>query len=81
MSWRTSPRIDPGCTASSWSGEGEDLLERYLAPVYFELDGTRIKKGTRLLAVRIITNNLWLKVKQGELSGFSIGGSAARHTE
>jgi len=57
------------------------ILESYLAPVTFDLDGTRIKKGTWLLAVRIVGNDLWSKVKRGELTGFSIGGSAARaHT-
>jgi site-specific DNA-adenine methylase len=54
------------------------ILESYLAPVDFSLDGARIKEGTWLLAVRIINDDLWRKVKQGVLSGFSIGGSAAR---
>jgi DNA adenine methylase len=54
------------------------ILESYLAPVTFDLDGTRIKKGTWLLAVRVMSDDLWSKVMRGELSGFSIGGSAAR---
>ena len=54
------------------------ILESYLAPVTFDLDSTRIKKGTWLLAVRIASDDLWQKVKRGTITGFSIGGSAAR---
>ena len=57
------------------------ILESYLAPTNFDMNGSKIKKGTWLLAVRIVSNDLWRKVNQGELRGFSIGGSAARNTE
>lgn len=67
-----------GLMHRAFVGDDVKILESYLAPVTFDLDGTRIKKGTWLLAVRIISNDLWNKVKRGELSGFSIGGSAAR---
>jgi DNA adenine methylase len=55
------------------------ILESYIAPADFHLNDTRIKKGTWLLAVRIVSDDLWEKVKQGELRGFSIGGSASRN--
>jgi DNA adenine methylase len=54
------------------------ILESYLAPADFDLDGTRIKKGTWLLAVRVLDDELWRQVKEGEIGGFSIGGSAVR---
>jgi DNA adenine methylase len=59
-------------------GEQVKILESYLAPAEFEADGTRIKKGTWLLAVRVADDELWRQVKAGELTGFSIGGSAIR---
>jgi len=52
------------------------ILESYLAPAAFTLDGTQIRKGTWLLAVRVLDQELWAQIKAGELGGFSIGGSA-----
>jgi DNA adenine methylase len=57
------------------------ILESYVAPAPFEIDSTQIKKGTWLLAVRVIDDELWRQVKTGELGGFSIGGSAVRNPE
>jgi len=54
------------------------ILESYLAPAAFELDRTNVKKGTWLLAVRVVDDDLWKQVKSGELAGFSIGGSAVK---
>ncbi len=54
------------------------ILESYLAPADFELGGQNIRRGTWLLAVRILSDELWEQVKDGELAGFSIGGSARR---
>jgi len=57
---------------------GGEILESYLAPAEFEVDGTRIKRGTWLLAVRVTDDDLWRQIKSGELTGFSIGGRALR---
>lgn len=59
-------------------GEHVKILESYLAPSEFTTDGTTIKKGTWLLAVRVTDDKLWEQIKTGELTGFSIGGSAIR---
>jgi DNA adenine methylase len=59
-------------------GEQVKILESYLAPAEFEVDATRIKRGTWLLAVRVVDDELWRQIKTGELTGFSIGGSALR---
>lgn len=53
-------------------------LESYIAPVDFEINGQKIKKGTWLLRVRVLDDGIWRRVKSGELTGFSIGGSALR---
>lgn len=54
------------------------ILESYLAPVDFDLSGTAVKKGTWLMAVHVLDDELWKQVKAGGLTGFSIGGSAVR---
>ncbi len=59
-------------------GEQVKILESYLAPAEFEVDGTRVRKGTWLLAVRVVDDELWRQIKAGDLTGFSIGGSALR---
>lgn len=46
----------------------------------FELDGKQVKKGTRLLAVRVMDDELWRQVKAGELGEFPIGGSELRQS-
>lgn len=56
-------------------------LESYLAPCDFELNGQKVKKGTWLLRVRVLDESIWKRVRSGELTGFSIGGSAIRTPE
>ncbi len=57
------------------------VLESYLAPLDFAVGETAVRKGTWLLAVRILSDELWAEVKDGGLTGFSIGGSARRVPE
>ncbi|MBI3184627.1 MAG: DNA adenine methylase [Myxococcales bacterium] len=59
-------------------GDQVKILESYLAPVDFEVDGKRVKKGTWLLAARVLDNDLWKQIKDGAISGWSIGGNAIR---
>ena len=54
------------------------ILESYLAPVAFDLEGQHVRKGTWLLGSRIVDDELWEQVKAGEFTGYSIGGSAVR---
>ena len=67
-----------GLMHRTFVGDDVKILESNLAPVTFELNSTTIKKGTWLLAVRIVDDNLWSEVKRGDFTGFSIGGSASR---
>lgn len=57
------------------------ILETYLAPGDFEMDGESVTKGTWLLGIRIVDDDLWTKTKKGEFTGFSIGGAALRTPE
>lgn len=54
------------------------LVESYIAPVDFTLAGTAVREGTWLMKVRIDDDTLWKKVKNGELTGFSIAGFATK---
>ena len=54
------------------------ILESYLAPTSFEISGVHVHKGTWLLALRVLDDQLWEQIKTGELTGLSMGGSAAR---
>ena len=53
-------------------------VESYIAPQDFEINGQPVKAGSWILGVHILDNDLWTAVKAGDLTGFSIGGSAIR---
>ena len=57
------------------------IVESYLAPTDLTIADRAIKKGTWLLGVRVVSDELWNAVKEGRLAGFSIGGSARRYPE
>lgn len=59
-------------------GQGAKLLQSFIAPVDFELDGQRVKKGTWIMVIRILDPRVWADVKAGRLTGLSIGGDAIR---
>jgi hypothetical protein len=54
------------------------ILETYIAPMDFEIEGQKIQKGTWMLGARIVDDVLWQDVKKGTLTGWSIGGSAIK---
>ena len=54
------------------------ILESYLVPSDFSIDNESIPAGSWLLAVRILSDELWAKVQEGGLTRFSVGGSAER---
>jgi hypothetical protein len=55
------------------------ILESYLMPCDWQVaEGTVIKKGTWMMGVKVLDPALWEAIKGGELTGFSIGGSAIR---
>jgi len=57
---------------------GKDLhvVESYIAPVDFDLNGRKIRKGTWLLAAKVLDDSIWQAIKKGEITGFSIGAIA-----
>ena len=53
-----------------------DLVESYIAPMDFVLGNQTIIKGSWIITVRVNDDDIWGKVKEGKLTGFSIGGKA-----
>jgi hypothetical protein len=54
------------------------ILESYIAPVDFVINDVTIKAGTWLMGFRVVDDDLWQSVKDGSLTGLSIGGDAVR---
>ncbi len=54
------------------------ILESFIAPADFEVDGAPVKAGTWVMGVKVTDDDLWAAVKSGDITGFSIGGSAVR---
>ncbi len=54
------------------------ILESFIAPGDFEVDGAPVKAGTWVMGVKVVDDALWKAVKDGDITGFSIGGSAIR---
>lgn len=54
------------------------ILENWISPDDTVIDGQAIAKGTWLMAIRVIDDDLWSSVKKGDITGFSIGGTAKR---
>jgi len=52
------------------------VLESYLAPSDLTIEETPIQKGTWLLCAKIHDKDIWKKVKEGEITGFSMAGIA-----
>lgn len=55
-----------------------DLVESYLAPVDFELNGTKVTKGSWIVAFKISSDDLWMKILSGVYTAFSAGGYGIR---
>jgi ribonuclease BN (tRNA processing enzyme) len=53
-----------------------EVLENYIAPVDFEIEGQPVKKGTWMLGAHILDQKLWEAIKDGRLTGWSIEGTA-----
>lgn len=67
--------------AHSWEPTAKDqvrVLESYIAPVDMDINGTKIRKGTWLLALRVLDDEIWQQIKTGGIGAYSIGGKAFR---
>lgn len=55
-----------------------DLIESYIARKDFELNGETVKTGSWVIGVHVRDPDTWQKIKSGEVTGFSIGGTGKR---
>ena len=53
-----------------------ELLESYVAPDGIVINGTTVKAGSWVMTVRVLSASIWKKIKEGKITGFSIGGKA-----
>jgi len=61
---------DVGAMHTRVTGLGT-MLETYVAPVDFEMNGVKVKKGSWVLVTEA-SQNVWEKIKNNELVGYSI---------
>lgn len=52
------------------------LCESYVAPNGIVLGAKTVKQGSWIMTVKVLDAELWKKVKEGKITGFSIGGKA-----
>ena len=52
-----------------------DIVESYIAPVDFEMNGVLVKEGTWIVGMKIYDKDLWQQTKDS-ITGFSAGGTA-----
>lgn len=55
-----------------------EIYESYIAPVSFTIGSQKVLQGTWLLMYHILDPSLWKEIKEGKITGFSIGGFARR---
>lgn len=70
-----------GLQHTTFGDLGVELVESYIAPQDIDFGGELtgdqiIKKGSWVFAVHVSDDTVWSAVKNGEITGFSIGGTA-----
>lgn len=56
-----------------------EVVESFVAPVDYDApDGTRVRKGSWVMVVKVHAASLWAEIEKGAYTGFSIGGQAER---
>ena len=56
-------------------------VESFIAPVDMEYAGKPVLKGSWVVGARVDDDETWEKVRKGELTGWSIGGTAIREDD
>jgi hypothetical protein len=54
------------------------VVESYIAPADFDVNGQRIRKGTWMLGAHVVDTTLWNRIKRGEFNAWSVDGTALR---
>jgi hypothetical protein len=54
------------------------IIESFVAPVDFAAGDQLIRRGSWVMAAKVLDDEYWRRVKAGEITGFSIGGKGKR---
>jgi uracil-DNA glycosylase family 4 len=57
---------------------GAEVVESYIVPDDIQLGNQKVKKGSWVIGVHVTDDKLWDAIKNGEYTGFSVGGFAIR---
>lgn len=52
------------------------LVESFLAPIDMVIGSTTVKAGSWIMTVKVLDTKIWQAIKDGKVTGFSIGGVA-----
>lgn len=63
-----------GVMHKSYGSAALRIVESYIAPVDFQLEGGEVKKGTWMMSTIVKDDTLWAAIKKGEITGYSIRG-------
>ena len=55
---------------------GLELVESFIAPSNMKLGTQEVSEGSWVMAVKVVSDSVWSRIKRGDITGFSIGGSA-----
>lgn len=69
-----------GYNHEEWPDDIGTIVESYIMPADCNLNGQKIKKGTWMMGV-VWSPEYWSKVKEGEITGYSMGGTGMRISE
>jgi len=50
------------------------VLENYIAPVDFMIESQLVRRGSWVLITRVMDEEIWAKIKSGEITGYSMAG-------
>lgn len=53
-----------------------ELYESYIAPLDLVIGNKQVKAGAWIIVIHVLSSKIWKQVKDGKLTGFSIGGKA-----
>jgi len=60
-----------------FGGIGVELYESWLAKTDMQLGEEKVKAGSWLITIHVLSDQLWGRIKNGDITGFSIGGTAS----
>jgi len=66
-----------GFMHKDWSDDIGDIVECFIAPIDMTIGDAEIKKGTWLLGA-VWSEDIFQKIEDGEITGYSMGGSGTR---